>query len=860
MSVDLERLAASFDRVQAMGDAERAAYLEQLGRAEPELHRELQELLDADAREHALLDSAPELPPDWSADAARSEPLDLVGSVLGGFQVLSTLGAGSMAEVYEAEQATPRRRVALKVLRWSRVGDAAARRFAAEAQALAELDHPSIASIFGAGEESIDGQCLSWIAMELVPQPLPISTYCESASLPTGARLALFVRVCDAVHHAHRCGFLHRDLKPANVVVSGAPRQRAHDQVDVKVIAFGIARLLSGSRAELTRQCDGELIGTVLYMSPQQAEGRIAGGDVRSDVYALGVMLFELLRSGGHPLLHGDESMLQALSRIRSSTAADVRAAVAGLPDDLAAIVARSLQPDPDQRYDGVDELRDDLRRYLACEPVVARRSSLGHRLVLFARRRTALCAGVAAAFAVFAAGLIAIVVLYVKADAAVADYRAAEAQSQERAARLRTAKVDLNDVRDRLALVAETMTAELIRQSAEKVQRTVGLDQRRLAVKEAFAKLEELRGTLVDDAASRKTLIAAYRRVGDLHGSEWFAAPEDATVGHEAFVQAVDLARRHAALRAGPEARRLLAGSLVDYVHSCRKTGKVRLGAAAADELVSLAHARCAESDAGDLSVEADLVAAYWTRCDFRYSHPESGQLFASSIAAGASRSGLADAEAALAVAERGRADPAANPARWRRLWGWSHFRVGAWLKYDPVRSQECGPHLQKCADAALQTYADGPTTRRRQDLRTQLGLELQHLAEVDRGRAARRAQQGMEQIAARELDSELYDASALVEWTQFAAVRLACVDGDLRSACADEVERRWSAVAPEEYRRMSDRLYVAAMELLGAGLGDRRGLASLYRSALRDAEAKAASRSDGPRLLAELRAAMGL
>ncbi|MCZ6835862.1 MAG: serine/threonine-protein kinase, partial [Planctomycetota bacterium] len=228
---------------------------------------------------------APNLPdrPTLIKDAADPLP-DRIGK----YRIKRIIASGGMGTVYEAVQDQPRRHVALKVMKKGITSRSALRRFEFESQLLARLRHPNVAQVYEAGTHD-DGQGgVPFFAMEYVPGAKPISNYVEEKKLGTRERLDLFAKVCDAVHHGHQKGIIHRDLKPGNILVdsTGEP----------KIIDFGVARSTDSDLAVTTLQTNvNEIIGTLQYMSPEQCEGDPTDLDTRSDVYALGIVLYEML-------------------------------------------------------------------------------------------------------------------------------------------------------------------------------------------------------------------------------------------------------------------------------------------------------------------------------------------------------------------------------------------------------------------------------------------------------------------------------------------------------------------------------------------------------------------------------------
>ena len=357
-----------------------------------------------------------------------------VGARLGRYRLLQQIGEGGFGVVYLAEQEEPvRRRVALKILKEGMDTRQVIARFEAERQALALMDHPSIAKVLDAGATDTGRP---YFVMELVPG-LKITEYCDQHQLPAKERLQLFQRVCHAVQHAHQKGIIHRDLKPSNILVT------AHDGVPVpKIIDFGVAKAIAQRLTEKTLlTASAQMIGTPAYMSPEQATLASEDIDTRSDIYSLGVLLYELLT--GHPPFEPDTLLRAGLDEIRrilrevdppkpstrlTTLANDDLARIARfrrseppkllslLRGDLDWIAMKALEKDRDRRYETADALALDVQRHLQQEPVLAAAPSRLYRIRKFARRNRPLLGAAAMIAAVLIAGAVVSTLLAVDA------------------------------------------------------------------------------------------------------------------------------------------------------------------------------------------------------------------------------------------------------------------------------------------------------------------------------------------------------------------------------------------------------------------------------------------------------------
>ena len=308
------------------------------------------------------------------------------GTKVGKYTVESVLGVGGMGAVYRATQTKPHRLVALKLIRSGLMSRKALRRFDLEAEILGRLHHNNIAQIYDAG---IDTNTKSpYFAMEYA-EGRELTDYLKNTDPKLRARLELFIKLCDAIQHAHAKGIIHRDLKPGNVLVT--------DDGEPKVLDFGVARAADESSEAQTMQTGaGQLIGTLYYMSPEQATGDLELLDTRSDVYALGVVLYEML-TGRMPYDLERRPLHEAVRIIREAEPERLGKHAGELGGDLEIIVSKALEKDRDRRYQSAAELGADIRRFLKDEPISARPPGTIYRARKFVRRNRALTASGAA-------------------------------------------------------------------------------------------------------------------------------------------------------------------------------------------------------------------------------------------------------------------------------------------------------------------------------------------------------------------------------------------------------------------------------------------------------------------------------
>ncbi len=412
-----------FDQVVRLPPADRRAALTRQCGDDGELRDFVERLIESDAHrgssaaDHRI----------YRAPAALPSPRQI-----GHYRIVRIIGEGGMGVVFEAEQEHPRRSVALKMLRPGLILPRSIERFEHEVRVLGQLKHPGIAQIIEAGTADVPGPAgiaapQPFFAMELV-EGSSLIQYAGLHHLTTHKRLELLIQVCDAVHHAHQKGVIHRDLKPDNILVNDAGQP--------KILDFGVARAVEiDSDIRPLRTLAGQLVGTIPYMSPEQLGGRRESVDIRSDVFSLGVVAFELL-TGQLPFNLSDATATEAMRVLATTTPRRAGALVHELRGDLDAILMQALAIEPDHRFGSCAEFADDLRRFLRHEPVRSHPPTMAYRMKKLVRRNRGLVAGASLAALALIAGTIG-TATYARREAQQATRAQAQADRAESILRL---------------------------------------------------------------------------------------------------------------------------------------------------------------------------------------------------------------------------------------------------------------------------------------------------------------------------------------------------------------------------------------------------------------------------------------
>jgi serine/threonine protein kinase/tetratricopeptide (TPR) repeat protein len=535
MSSDADRVKSLFlAAVEKYPPSQWVAYLDEACAGDPATRREVEALLRAHAGPDSLFDrTAPGL-----VSTADAEPVgEGAGTLVGPYRILEPLGEGGMGLVFVAEQQEPvRRKVALKVIKPGMDTRHVIARFEAERQALALMDHPNIAKVLDGGETA-GGR--PYFVMELV-RGVPITAFCDERRLTPRQRLELFLPTCAAVQHAHTKGVIHRDIKPSNVLAA------VHDGAAVvKVIDFGIAKAVGQPLTDKTIHTQlGQLVGTPLYASPEQAGDAGPDVDTRSDVYSLGVLLYELLTGttpfdpdrfgrGGHDdirrVIREEEApkpsarvgaLGQDATLVASRRQSDPRRLSRQCRGELDWIVMRCLEKDRNRRYETASGLALDVQRYLRDEPVQAGPPSAAYRLGKLARRHRVGVAVTAVVLFTLVAGMVGTTLGLLQARQAEGN-AVHESEEKQRAlngleaeqARTKAALKDATEGRGRARVALDQMSSRIIDEWLSR-QPELTREQKQF-LEFALTRYEEFTRESGNTPEQRQALARAYWRVG---------------------------------------------------------------------------------------------------------------------------------------------------------------------------------------------------------------------------------------------------------------------------------------------------------------------------------------------------------
>jgi serine/threonine protein kinase len=524
-----DRLIEIFHEAKARSSGiQREAFLAEACRDDPELQARVIALLQAEGRAGGFLQSQPQFSIEIEAELARLKPEE-AGGRIGPYQLREQIGEGGFGVVWVAEQQEPvRRTVALKIIKMGMDTREVVARFEQERQALAMMDHPNIAKVFDA---SATEHGRPFFVMELV-RGIKITDYCDQANLPTTERLALFIQVCHAVQHAHQKGIIHRDLKPSNILVT------LQDGVAVpKVIDFGVAKATQGRLGDFSIYTQfQQMIGTPLYMSPEQAEMSGLDVDTRSDIYSLGVLLYELLtgrtpfdadalRKAGHDEMR---RIIREQEPQKPSTALDTMAPATltsvahhhsseppkllhAIRGDLDWIVMKTLEKDRSRRYDTTNGLALDIQRHLDNEPVLARPPSAAYRFQKWSQRNKLVVSAGASVAAALVLGAIA---------SSLQAFRATQAEHEQ--SRLR-AKAEANEQKAEAEAVKSQQVAQFMKDMLKGVGPSVALGRDTTMLREILDQTtkriaEDLKNQPDVEAELKSTIGTVYWELGEFN------------------------------------------------------------------------------------------------------------------------------------------------------------------------------------------------------------------------------------------------------------------------------------------------------------------------------------------------------
>jgi WD40 repeat protein/tRNA A-37 threonylcarbamoyl transferase component Bud32 len=569
MPEELKNLRAVFLNALEIRDPEqRSAYLAEACKGDDKLRAEVEALLKAHEQAGDFLESPPacrEAPESAGADVTLDQPdkIDGPGTTIGRYQLLELIGEGGMGLVYLAEQKEPvKRRVAFKIIKPGMDSRQVIARFEAERQALAVLDHPNIAHVFDAGCTETGRP---YFVMEYV-RGMSITRYCDENKVAIEQRLRLFEQVCEAVHHAHQKGIIHRDLKPSNILVS------VHgDRATPKIIDFGIAKAITSPLTDKTFVTyQGQLLGTPEYMSPEQVDLATQDIDTRSDIYSLGVVLYELLagvlpfeseffeKAGLAEIQQTIREQEPASPSIRLTNLGEKAKPIAAsrstqvvplarrLHRELEWIPLKAMRKDRCRRYRSASEMADDIRNYLTGLPLIAGPETTIYRVQKFVHKHAGSVATVALVGAAIVIGLVVSTAMYFRAESM--RVQAEQAREQEASARM---EADAAREKETVARMRAEQAEEAAKQKGEELRRSFYVNSIQLA------DLKYKEGNM---SRVRELLNAC---PNDLRGWEWnrlnYTSDQSLTTlrGHKGWVGCAAIS---------PDGNRIASGGQADH------------------------------------------------------------------------------------------------------------------------------------------------------------------------------------------------------------------------------------------------------------------------------------------------------
>ncbi len=631
--------------------SQRRAFVTQACASDAVLHAEVLDLLRSfDTAGDVLSEQG--VPARMLADALAA-PIIARGTQIGRYEVHSLLGSGGMGSVFEAFDTVLQRPVALKLLSMGLASTGARRRFDAEAAALARLDHPGVARVFEIGvyqpaEAGAVGNALSvpFFAMELVQGSRTIEKFTRETHASVRDVLALFARVCDAIHHGHQKSVLHRDIKPRNILVDA--------QGNPKVIDFGVSRLLdAGSAGNVTQAND--IVGTPAYMPPEAFEKGIHALDTRADVYSLGITLYELLL--GEPVFEvAGLSPSEASRFVLARSAPLLGARRADCKGDVETIIAKAMSRDPADRYQSVDQLAADLRRVLSYEPVIARAAPLWKQGALFARRHKPLVFAACAVLCALGVGVAGLV-------AGISRARESERIAKEQANRAtQISDFMINMIRSGSSFDTSYYTdsdaAELITSARLKPWPKAVAEGHAPSVGDLlFTSFNQLESSFPDDPGLRAELGAmlaqtsinltdprsaelahrAERMLTDVHGEDHTRTVAvravrmhaQALAGEYAHVPDIERSIRLLIARKLPEEQSLLAQLCSTYATACRNYSRPESAIALLQEARAALDSTSPNDNQYKLSIESTMLQARTTQSNREQSIVQAKELF---------------------------------------------------------------------------------------------------------------------------------------------------------------------------------------------------------------------------------------